>query len=114
MCKSKIHRATVTQANVNYRGSLGLDKKLMYAANILPNERVFVLNLANGERIVTYAIVAAESSGTVCLNGPAALLGKKGDKVIILTYGLYDEKEVKKQHMKVIFVDEKNRIIREK
>ncbi|MFH1825081.1 MAG: aspartate 1-decarboxylase [Candidatus Firestonebacteria bacterium] len=108
MCKSKIHRATVTDANINYMGSITIDEKLIKSADILPFERVQVLNVNTGGRLETYVI--AGKSGEICLNGPAAKFGNIGDKVIIISYGLFNEKEVKKLKPKIIFVNDKNSI----
>jgi len=106
MCKSKIHRATVTDANINYRGSITIDEKLMKAADILPFERVQVLNISSGGRLETYAIKGKK--GEICLNGAAARLAQIGDIIIIISYGLYTNKEAKKIKPKIVFVDGKN------
>jgi aspartate 1-decarboxylase len=111
ICKSKIHRATVTVADLNYEGSITIDKKLMDAALILPNEKVQVLNLNNGARFETYVLVAEANSGTICLNGPAARLGQVGDLLIIVSYCDLEFEEAKKYKPKVIHVDEKNKIV---
>jgi len=108
MLKSKIHRATVTDANINYEGSITIDRKLMQAANILPYEQVHVLDVNNGSRLTTYAIEG--ESGEICLNGAAARLVNKGDIVIILTYADYQEEELKNYHPKLVYVDNKNKI----
>lgn len=108
MLKSKLHRLAVTETNVNYEGSITIDKKLLKAADILPGERVQVVNLNNGERFETYAIEGG--SGTVCLNGAAARLAMPGDKVIVIAYGLVEESEVKGSSSKIVLVDERNRI----
>jgi aspartate 1-decarboxylase len=108
MLKSKIHRATVTDANINYEGSITIDRKLMQAANILPYEQVHVLDVNNGSRLATYAIEG--ESGEICLNGAAARLVNKGDIVIILTYADYQEEELKNYHPKLVYVDSKNKI----
>ncbi|HEV8128129.1 MAG TPA: aspartate 1-decarboxylase [Candidatus Eisenbacteria bacterium] len=110
--KSKIHRATVTEANLNYEGSVTLDADLMEAANILPNEQVQVLNVNNGERFDTYAIRGPRGSGMVCLNGPAARLAQVGDMVIILTYAWMEREELERHTPKVVLVDERNRPLR--
>lgn len=110
MFKGKIHRATVTEANVDYEGSLTVDEELLEAADILCGEKVQVLNLRNGERLETYTIKGERGSGVICLNGPAALKGKAGDKVIIISYANVDEKELKNFKSKTVFVDEKNKI----
>lgn len=107
--KSKIHRATVTEANLNYEGSVTLDADLMEAANILPHEQVQVLNVNNGERFDTYAIRGPRGSGVVCLNGPAARLAHVGDLVIILTYAWMEREELERHTPKVVLVDERNR-----
>ncbi|HEX7056385.1 MAG TPA: aspartate 1-decarboxylase [Bacilli bacterium] len=111
MCKGKIHRATVTEADLNYTGSVTIDADLMREANILPYEIVQITNLRNAVRWKTYAIPAAAGSGSICLNGPPALLFKPGDLVIILSMGVYDESEIKKLVPKIVFVDKDNRII---
>src|SRR4030042_2726797 len=95
MLKSKIHRARVTDANINYEGSITIDKKLMEAADILPYEQVHVLNVNNGARFTTYAIEGAPDSGEICLNGAAARLAEKGDLVIIITYTQVPEEALK-------------------
>src|SRR5260370_41665279 len=109
MCKSKIHRAVVTEANVDYVGSITLDSKLRAAADILAYEQVQVLNLNNGSRLSTYAIEGRGGSGMVCLNGAAALLSSPGDLVIILGFGLFDDFELADFKPKLVFVDKKNR-----
>src|SRR4030067_3440502 len=95
MLKSKIHRATVTDANINYEGSITIDSKLMKAADIIPYEQVHVLNVNNGARFTTYAIEGEAGSGDICLNGAAARLGVKGDLVVILTYDNIPDARVK-------------------
>ncbi len=111
MMKSKVHRATVTQAELNYVGSLTLDLDLMEAAEILPYEKVQVLNVHSGERFETYCIEGARGSGVVCLNGPAARLGQVGDIVIVLTYVLADAKEAKGWNPINVHVDAQNKIV---
>lgn len=111
MFKSKIHRATVTEAKLNYAGSLTLDLELIEAADMRPFERVQVLNLSNGARFETYVIEGGRGSGTVCLNGPAARLGQRGDLIIILAYVWIDEKEAENFHPKVVHVDENNKVV---
>jgi len=111
MLKSKIHRATVTDANIDYEGSITIDKKLMEAADIIPYEQVHVLNISNGARFTTYAIEGEESSGEICLNGAAARLAVRGDLVIILTYTNVPEEETKNYRPKVVHVDKKNSIV---
>lgn len=110
MLKSKIHRATVTDANISYEGSITIDSRLMKEADILPNEQVHVLNINNGARFTTYAIEGAEGSGEICLNGAAARLVVKGDMVIILTYISVPEEQLKDYKPIVILVNEKNEI----
>jgi aspartate 1-decarboxylase len=110
MLKSKIHRARVTDANIDYEGSITIDKKLMTAADILPYEQVHVLNINNGARFTTYAIEGKEGHGDICLNGAAARLGVKGDIVIILTYDQVREEEMKNYHPKVVHVNKNNAI----
>jgi aspartate 1-decarboxylase len=111
LMKSKIHRATVTDANLHYQGSVTLDPLLMEAADILENERVDVLDVTNGNRLTTYAIPGAPGRGEVCLNGAAAHLVSKGDLVIVVTYAEYDEQEARRHRPTVVFVDEANRIV---
>ena len=109
MLKSKLHRGTVTDANLHYEGSITVDQNLLDAADILPGEQVHVLNLNSGARLVTYAIAAARGSGTLLLNGPAARLGMPGDTVTILTYCEVDDDQARSLKPKVILVNEKNR-----
>jgi aspartate 1-decarboxylase len=109
--KSKIHRARVTDANIDYEGSITIDSKLMAAADILPYEQVQVLDINNGNRFTTYAIEGEASSRAICLNGAAARLGVKGDIVIILTYTTVPEEEAKNHRPKVVNVNAKNAII---
>jgi len=110
MHKSKIHRATVTEANINYKGSITIDKYLMNKADIIENEKVLVVNLNNGERFETYVIPAPERSGTICLNGAAARLAQPGDKVIIISFAIYENNELNDFMPKVIFPDDKNQM----
>lgn len=110
MCKGKIHRAVVTEANLNYTGSITIDEKLMKAANIHPYEMVQITNLRNAARWKTYAIPARSGSGTICLNGPPAHLFQPDDLVIILSLGLFDEEELKKLVPTVVYVDHNNQI----
>lgn len=110
MAKSKIHRATVTDANLNYVGSITIDKALMDAADLLPYEQVQVVNVNNGARFETYVIEGERNSGTICINGAAARLACPGDLVIIISYGTYDEKELSGFEPKVVHVDGENRI----
>jgi aspartate 1-decarboxylase len=110
MFKSKIHRATVTQADLNYAGSLTLDPDLMEAAEMFVFERVQVLNVDTGARFETYIIEGERGSGTVCLNGPAARLGQVGDTIIALTYCQVDKDEAKDWEPVVVHVDANNRV----
>ena len=110
MLKSKIHRATVTEANVEYRGSITLDPLLLEAADILPFEAVHVLDITNGARLQTYAIEGERGSGCVCINGAAARLVHEGDLVIVLTYDLMSEAEARSHRPRLVYVDERNRI----
>ncbi|WP_456338015.1 aspartate 1-decarboxylase [Fervidibacter sacchari] len=112
LCKSKIHRATVTEANLNYEGSLTLDPLLMEAAGLVPFEQVHVLNLNNGARFETYLIEGERGSGTVCVNGAAARLVQVGDPVIVLAYALVPEDELADFIARIVFVDEHNRVVR--
>lgn len=111
MCKSKIHRATVTQAELYYEGSLTVDSDLLDAADVLPYERVQVCNVNNGERFETYVIPGKRRSGTICLNGAAARLGSVGDEIIIITYGTYSEEELKTFKPTVLILDKHNKIV---
>lgn len=112
VCKSKIHMATVTDTNLRYEGSITIDKELLEAADILPGEKVQVLNLNNGSRCETYAIEAEAGSGTMCVNGAAARWSEIGDKIIIISYGLAETEEAKDYKPRIVFVDENNRIKR--
>jgi aspartate 1-decarboxylase len=110
MCKSKIHRATITEANLNYEGSISIDKKLLAAADILQYEKVQVLNVNNGSRVETYVMEAKAGSGTVCLNGAAARWGQVGDLVIIIAYEGVEEARARDYKPQVVLVDKRNRI----
>ena len=110
LLKSKIHRATVTDADLEYEGSVTLDGDLIAAADLLPYEKVQILNINNGARFETYVLPGGPGSGTVCLNGPAARLAAVGDRVIIISYGLYDEEEVADHEPRIVFVDEDNNV----
>lgn len=112
VCKAKIHRVRITGSDLHYEGSITIDSELLSAAGINRWEEVQVLNLNTGARFTTYVMVGKAGSGTICLNGPAARLGEVGDVVIIIAYGLLDEKEVSSFHPKIVFVDEKNKITR--
>jgi len=108
--KAKIHRATVTEANLYYEGSITIDYKLMQAAGIIEGEKVEVLNLNNGQRIETYAIKGKSGSGVICLNGPASRSACVGDQIIILSYVLLGEEELGNFKPKVVKVDARNQI----
>ncbi|MFB4163386.1 aspartate 1-decarboxylase [Alteribacillus sp. JSM 102045] len=110
MMKSKLHRATVTEANLNYVGSITIDQELMEAVDLLENEKVQVVNNNNGARLETYVITGERGSGIICLNGAAARLVQPGDKVIIIAYSLMEEAECLKFNPKVAVLDEKNQI----
>src|SRR3989440_5065978 len=110
MCKGKIHRATVTQANLNYVGSITIDADLLEASDIYPYEKVQVVNVTNGSRLETYTIAGARGSGVICLNGAAARRAAEGDIVIIISYGQYDEQEMHSLEPHIVFVDEWNHI----
>lgn len=109
LCKSKIHNALLTDANLEYEGSVTIDRDLMDAADLLPYEKVQVLNRSNGARLETYVIEGERGSGEVCLNGPAARLGQRGDVVVIIAYGEYEEAELRGHQPRVVEVDERNR-----
>jgi len=112
MCKGKIHRALVTEANLDYVGSVTIDENLMDAANILPFEMVQITNMANATLWRTYAMAGTRGSGIICLNGPPARLFRPGDQVIILSMGIFDEQEIKTLTPQVVFVDTNNAIVR--
>jgi aspartate 1-decarboxylase len=113
MLKCKIHRATVTEGNINYEGSITIDKNLMREADILPYEQVQVLNINNGARFSTYAIEGEAGKGDICLNGAAARLAVKGDLVIILTYTDMSDEDAYGFKPKIVHVNDRNEIIRE-
>ena len=110
MFKSKIHRATVTGADLNYMGSITIDADLLEKADILPYEKVQVVNNNNGARLETYTILGERGSGEICLNGAAARLVQPGDHVIIISYAEYNREDLQQYEPRVIFVDDKNRI----
>jgi aspartate 1-decarboxylase len=112
MLKSKIHRATVTECDLHYAGSITIDTELMEAADLLPNELVHVLDIDNGQRLETYVIEGPPGSGEVQMNGAAARLIQRGDKVIVIAYGLYSENELEHHCPRVVHVDAGNRIVR--
>ncbi len=108
--KSKIHRATVTEANLYYEGSITIDSRLMEKANILPYEQVDIYNVTSGERFTTYAIKGEKDSGVICINGAAAHKARKGDMVIIVTYGSFTEAELVSFKPAKVYVDGQNKI----
>lgn len=112
MLKSKIHRATVTQANLHYVGSITIDAALMEAAGILEYEKVQIVDVENGARFETYVIAAEAGSGIICLNGAAARMVLAGDTIIIMSYAQMTEEEIAAHPPKVVFVDDGNRIMR--
>ncbi len=112
LCKSKIHQVRVTDANLNYEGSLTLDPLLMEAAGLVPLEQVHVLNLNNGARFETYLIEGERGSGTVCVNGAAARLVQVGDLLIVLAYALVPEEEMSDFQARIVFVNETNQAVR--
>ena len=110
--RGKIHRATVTEANLEYEGSLTVDLELMEAAGLLAYERIDVYNVTNGNRFSTYLIEGRRHSGVICVNGAAAHLSRAGDKIIITGYGLASEVEVRAHRPRVVLVDQENRVQR--
>ncbi len=110
MLKSKIHRATVTEANLNYTGSITIDQTLLEASNILPHEKVQVVNINNGARFETYVITGPPNSGVVCLNGAAARLVQPGDMIIIISYMLVTAEEAQAIKPTIVMVNEQNQI----
>ncbi len=107
---AKIHSCTITDANLQYMGSISIDENLLTAVGIVPYEQVQVVNVNNGERFITYAIAATAGSGSIELNGAAARLGAKGDKLIVMTYAQFDEIEAKTHRPQVVLVDDRNQI----
>ncbi|MBR3281932.1 MAG: aspartate 1-decarboxylase [Ruminococcus sp.] len=112
MLKSKIHRAVITQAELNYVGSVTIDEDLMEAAGLYEYEHVHIVNVNSGSRIETYVIAGERGSGVICLNGAAARAGQKGDLVIIMSYAAMEPEEVKTHRPKVVFVGAENEIVR--
>lgn len=110
MLKSKIHRAAVTQANLNYRGSITIDQDLLEAAKILPHEKVQVVNNNNGARFETYVIRGERGSGIICLNGAAARLAQPGDNVIVISYAMMTQEEALVHQPIIVLADESNKI----
>ena len=114
LLKSKIHRATVTDASLNYEGSMTISADFMEKTGLMPFERILVSNMANGNRFETYAIPGEWGTGAIILNGATALLGKKGDLLTIMSYAALDEREAKKWHPRVIVLGEGNKIVNER
>lgn len=113
MFRAKIHRATVTDANLHYEGSLTVDEELLNVSGIKPYEKVSVVNINNGARFETYVIKGEKGKGDICLNGAAARLGEPGDKIIIIAYGLIKEEDITNDYEPtVVLVDENNKIIK--
>jgi aspartate 1-decarboxylase len=112
MLRSKIHRATLTGTDVDYEGSIAIDRLLIEAAGMLPGEQVHVLNVNNGSRLVTYVIEAPAGSGTMLLNGPAARMAVRGDQVVILSYAAMSDEEAGAWRPIVVFVDAQNRQVK--
>jgi aspartate 1-decarboxylase len=112
LMKSKIHRATVTSADLHYEGSLTVDENLLDAADLIPHEEVQVVNVNNGARFSTYVIPGPRGSGVMQLNGAAARMGHPGDVIILISYGVFTADEAKRHTPRVILVDDKNRIVR--
>jgi len=108
MHKSKIHSAKVTEANLYYKGSITIDKKLMELADIRENEKVLVVNINTGDRFETYTIEGGYGTGVICLNGAAARLAQCGDRVIIMTFGIYENSELDEHKPKIVFVEDRD------
>jgi len=107
-CKSKIAHGHITEAELFYEGSITIDQNLLDAVDIIPGEKVHVLNVNNGQRFTTYAIAGEPGSGKICLNGPAARLGLVGDQVIVLSYALLNQEEARTAETKIVYLDENN------
>jgi aspartate 1-decarboxylase len=112
VCKSKIHRAKVTQTNLHYEGSVTIDEELMEKADIISGEKVQIVNLNNGSRVETYVIAGKRNSGVICMNGAAARWAEPGDLVIFISYALMEDKEARDYQYKTIYLDEKNKIVK--
>jgi aspartate 1-decarboxylase len=110
MMRAKIHRATVTDSNLDYQGSITIDEALLEKAAIIPYEQVDVYNIANGERFTTYAIAGPRDSGVICINGAAAHKAKRGDLVIVVSYGTFQEKDLEGFQPRIVFVDSHNKM----
>jgi aspartate 1-decarboxylase len=111
MMKSKIHRAIITEANLNYVGSITIDRDLMDAADIWPNEKVQIVDNNNGSRFETYVIEGERGSGVICVNGAAARMVQPGDVAIIISYGMMDDNEARTYKPRVVMVDEGNKVV---
>ncbi|MBA3924999.1 aspartate 1-decarboxylase [Listeria rustica] len=111
MMHGKIHRATVTEANLQYVGSITIDEALLEAVNMLPNEKVQIVNNNNGARLETYIIPGERNSGIICLNGAAARMTQVGDTIIIMAYGIFSEEEIVNHQPKIVVLNEANRIV---
>ncbi len=111
MMKSKIHQATVTEANLQYEGSVTIDRTLLRAADLLPGEQVHIVNLNNGSRIETYCVEGPAGSGTICMNGAAARWAQVGDQIIIISYAMMEEEQARLNRSKIEFVDRSNAVI---
>lgn len=114
MLRAKIHMATVTESNISYEGSITIDEDILKKAGMLSFEQVMISNVNNGERFETYIIPGKKNSGEICLNGPTARKGVVGDKVIIFCYSYFDDSELKDYKPKIVLVNSKNRVIRNK
>lgn len=110
MMKAKIHRATVTDSNLDYQGSVTIDETLLNKSGVIPYEQVDIYNITNGERFTTYAIKGPKDSGVICINGAAAHKANKGDLVIIVSYAAFQDNELQGFEPQVVFVDEHNRM----
>ena len=110
MLKSKVYNVTIVDLQLHYQGSITIDENILLEADLKPGEKVDVLNLNNGLRLQTYVIKGEKGSGTICLNGPAARCGYKGDKIVIISYGVYDDAECDKLQAKYVELDDENKI----
>lgn len=110
MLKSKIYYAVINDLQLYYNGSITIDEKIMQEADLLPGEKVDVLNLNNGVRLQTYVIKGERNSGAICLNGPAARLAYKGDKIVIISYGVYNKEELREFKARYVELDDQNKI----
>ena len=112
MCKSKIHKARVTETKLHYEGSIGIDKKILNESNIYPNEIVYIVNFNNGARFQTYVIAEKENSRSIILYGPAARMGAVGDTIIVMSQALLEAKEIQNLKTKIVYLDENNSILK--